>query len=111
MMRKIYYIGGQTMDNRTIWAQQRKKLIQTLAELGYPAELGEVIARHIGSPRGIERMTAYLECVRPDRVELIADEMLAIRSDIDRWREQKESQRANAAYNVILNSGLDDGEG
>ena len=67
-----------------------------------------MIAREIGSPKGMERMISYLNYVRPERIELIADEMCAIKSDIDRWREKKESQKANAAYNAVLNGGLDD---
>ena len=42
------------------------------------------IAKYIGSPRGMERMISYLGYERPDRVELIVDEMIAIKSDIDR---------------------------
>ena len=53
-------------------------------------------------------MISYLNYVRPERIELIADEMIAIKSDIDRWRKKKESERANAAYNSVLNGGLED---
>ena len=95
-------------DYRTYWAQTRDKLIAALEALGYPAELGNIIAEHIGSPKGMERMIGYLSYVRPDKVELIVDEMFAIKSDIDRWREKKEHEQANIAYNNIINFGLDD---
>ena len=85
----------------------RDRLVKAVTVLGFPAELGGVIAEHIGSPKGMERMISYLNHVRPERVELIADEMIAIREDIDRWREKKASQKANAAYNSVLNNGLD----
>ena len=94
-------------DSREIWSRTRDELAEALAELGYPAELGDIIAEHIGSPKGIERMIAYLRYVRPEKVELIVDEMLAIKSDIDRWREKKECEQANIAYNNVLNYGLD----
>jgi hypothetical protein len=96
------------MNNRVTWSRAKSELTASLLSLGFPAELGDIIAQHIGSPKGMERMTAYLNYVRPDKVELIADEMLAIKADIDRWREKKESERANIAYNNILNYGLDD---
>ncbi|MCR5140939.1 MAG: hypothetical protein K6C68_00200 [Ruminococcus sp.] len=96
------------MNNRETWSRAKSELTASLLSLGFPAELGDIIAQHIGSPKGMERMTAYLNYVRPDKVELIADEMLAIKADIDRWREKKESERANIAYNNILNQGLDD---
>ena len=95
-------------DSRAVWSRSRDELISALASLGFPEELGNIIAEHIGSPKGIERMTAYLNYVRPDKVELIADEMMAIKSDIDRWREKKESQQANASYNTVINNGLGD---
>lgn len=93
-------------DGRAVWSKARYELITALSELGFPAELGNIIAEHIGSPKGIERMVSYLRYVRPDKVELIADEMMAIKSDIDRWREKKESRIANASYNMVINNGL-----
>ncbi|MCR5816426.1 MAG: hypothetical protein K6F91_06065 [Ruminococcus sp.] len=98
------------MDSKTNWRYAYDRLIKSLTALGFPAELGDMIARHIGSPKGIERMTSYLNHVRPESMELIADEMIAIKSDIDRWRERKESLRANESYNNVLNNGLDDDE-
>lgn len=95
-------------DHRAYWSRTRDELTAVLVSLGYPAELGGIIAEHIGSPKGMERMIAYLKCVCPDKVELIVDEMFAIKSDIDRWREKKEHERANIAYNNVLNYGLDD---
>ena len=94
-------------DSRAVWSRTRDRLISSLAALGYPAELGDIIAAHIGSPKGMELMIAYLDHVKPDRVELIADEMLSIKSDIDRWREKKECEKVNAVYNSVLNNGLD----
>ena len=95
------------MNNTQNWSSTRDDLIKALAKLGYPAELGDMIAEHIGSPRGIERMISYLNYVKPENIELIADEMIAIKSDVDRWREKKETERANAVYNNVLNYGLD----
>ena len=40
----------------------------------------------------MERMTKYLDYVRPDSAELIVDEMLSLRSEIDAWRERKNSR-------------------
>ena len=90
------------MDNKELWARTRDELISALTALGYPEELGYDIARHIGSPKGIERMISYLRYVRPNKVEMVVDEMISIRSETDAWREKKESRRANAAYNEML---------
>ena len=45
--------------------------------------------------------------IRVITIPLVVDEMLAIRSEIDAWREKKASQEANARYNEILYYGLD----
>lgn len=94
-------------DHREEWAQSRDELIRALKILGFPEELGHIIAKYLGSPKAIERMTGYLYNVKPKTEELIVDEMLSIRSEIDAWRERKASREANQAYNMILYYGLD----
>ncbi len=90
------------------WARSRDRLVSEIRNLGFPEELGEQIAKQLGSPKAMDRMLGYLYNVKPKSVELIVDEMLAIRSDIDAWREKKASEEANARYNEILNYGLGD---
>ncbi len=96
------------MDNKELWARTCNELIEAITELGYPEELGYQVAKHIGSPKGIERMISYLGYVRPNKVEMVVDEMISIRSEIDAWRDKKASQRANAAYTELLNSEFDE---
>lgn len=94
-------------DNREQWAQSRDALVRALESLGFPEDLGQIISKYLGSPKAIDRMTAYLYNVKPKKEELIVDEMLSIRSEIDAWRERKASREANQAYNMILYYGLD----
>ena len=89
-------------NHRAQWARSRDDLILALDSLGYPPEFGQLIARQLGSPKAIDRMTAYLGYARPGTMEEIADEMLAIQSEIDTWREKKASEEANARYNEIM---------
>lgn len=96
------------MDYRRDWIYTKEKLVTAIKELGFPAELGEQIAKQLGSPKAMERMMAYLYNVRPRSAELVVDEMLAICSDIDAWRNKKASEAANARYNEILNGSLND---
>ena len=93
-------------DNRMIWARTKEELVQAVVSLGFSAELGEAIAKHLGSPKAMERMIAYLHYEKPGTEELIVDEMLSIRSEIDAWREKKASEEANAKYNEMLYYGL-----
>lgn len=90
------------MERRRLWAEARDELVSQLEQLGFPAELGECIARHLGSPRAIVRMTSWLHYEQPHSAELIVDEMLAIRSEIDAWREKKAAQEANERLNERL---------
>ena len=77
---------------RSEWSIARDALVSAIVDLGFPAELGEAVARHLGSPKAMERMTKYLDYVRPDSAELIVDEMLSLRSEIDAWRERRNSR-------------------
>ena len=95
-------------QEKTPWTQARDDLVRAVTALGFPAELGDAIAKHLDSPKAIGRMTAYLHYVRPNRAEEIVDEMLAIRSEIDAWREKKTGRRASVQYNEMLYYGLGD---
>lgn len=95
--------------NQVAWAEARDDLVATVASLGFPAELGEAAAKHLGSPKAIERMTAYLRYAEPTDANMIVDEMLAIRDEIDAWKEKKASVEANCRYNELLYYGLEDG--
>ena len=90
--------------NQQTWAQSRDRLVAAVTALGFSGELVDLMAKQLGSPKGIDRLTSYLYQAKPGTVEMIIDEMLAIRSDIDAWREKKESQEAQAGYNSWLNS-------
>ncbi len=94
------------MDGRQEWTRARDLLVRDVVELGFPKELGEAIAKQLGSPKAMRRMSAYLSNVKPKSEELIVDEMLAICSEIGAWREKKVSEGANASYNEMLSYGL-----
>ena len=91
-----------------LWSNARDDLVSAVVSLGFPAELGEAAARHLGSPKAIARMTAYLRYAEPTDANMIADEMLAIRDEIDAWKQKKESIEANSSYNELLYYGLDE---
>jgi len=86
----------------------RDNLIAAVVSLGFPEELGILIAKQLGHPKAIERMTAYLHYTQPRDANVIVDEMLAIREEIDRWREKKRNLEANSAYNEFLWYGIDE---
>ena len=92
------------------WSAAKDRLVQTVVQLGFREDLGEAVARNLGSPKAMERMISYLINVKPHSEELLVDEMLAICSDIDRWKDKKASEEANARYNELLYYGLDPDE-
>lgn len=93
-------------DSQKEWVRAKDLLVDAIVRLGFPEELGEQVAKMLGSPKAMERMRAYLYNVKPKQAELIVDEALAICSDIERWRDKKAAEEANMRYNEILYYGL-----
>ena len=90
--------------NQRIWAQSRNRLAAAVAELGYPEEFADLLAKQLGSPKAIDRLASYIRQANPDSMEMIIDEMLAIRAEIDAWKEKKENREAQEGYSRWLNS-------
>ena len=91
--------------NQRLWAQARDRLVSAVVSLGFTAELADLMARQLGSPKAIDRMTSYIHQAYPRTEEMLVDEMLAICAEIDAWREKKASQEAQAQYNYMRWSG------
>ena len=89
--------------NRLEWSMAKADLCREVLSLGFPVEFGDLLAKELGSPRAISRMTAYLRCTKPHSVEMIVDEMLAISAEAQTWRERKQSREAQASYTAYLN--------
>ena len=102
------------MNHQTVWRLSRDRLVSAVTAVGFSPELGELMARQLGSPKAIDRMTAYVRHGYARNMEMLVDEMLAICADTENWREKKESQEAQAKYNAYLyerrmnNDGLDE---
>ncbi len=95
------------MSAQESWKAAYRELVQTITRMGYPEEFGKAIAKNLGSENTMTRMTAYLRSANPRSAEEIADEMLAIMSDRERWIQKKEAEYYNSKYNDLLNNGLE----
>lgn len=84
----------------------RKKLIDVIVRMGYPPEFGAAIAAELGTESTMQRMIGYLHNAKPRTAEEIADEMLAICDDRDRWVQKKKAEYYNSKYNELLYYGL-----
>ena len=88
--------------NQYLWAQARDRLVVAVTGIGFSAELAELMAKQLGSPKAIDRMVSYIRQAHPRTEEMLVDEMLAICAEIETWRQKKESQEAQARYNAWL---------
>ena len=87
-----------------IWSNARSRLAAAVTSSGFPDELADLLARELKSLKAIDRMTSWLYQARPRSLEMIVDEMLAIRADKDAWIGKKESEAAQAGITNWLNS-------
>ena len=93
-------------EYRKYWAQAKDRLVEAVVSSGFSKELAVLMARQLGSPKAIDRMTSYIHQAHPRTEEMLVDEMLAICAEIDAWREKKASQEAQAQYNYLRWSGV-----
>ena len=91
-------------ESQRIWANARNRLAGAVTSAGFPDELADLLAKELKSPKAIDRMTSWIYQARPRSLEMIVDEMLAIRADIDAWIRKKESEAAQAGITDWLNS-------
>lgn len=100
--------------NRKDAARQavRTSLIHQIAKMGHPEEFGALIADSLGTEKAMGRMRAYLYKAGQQTAEQIADEMLAILDDRNRWIEKKKNEYYNQKYNQMRHTvlGMDEDE-
>ena len=98
------------MNHQTVWRLSRDRLVSAVTALGFSPELAELMARQLGSPKAIDRMTAYVAQARPDSEAVLVDEMLAICAEIEAWKEKKAGEEAQLTINSMLYYGLTEEE-
>ena len=91
------------MDKRE---QIHRDLVRTIVRMGYPKEFGIVIADNLRTEKTMSRMIGYLNQENPRSANEIADEMLAIMEDRERWIQKKTAEYYNGKYNELLWYGL-----
>ena len=87
-----------------------KCLVETIVRMGYPEEFGRAIADNLRTEKTMSRMIGYLNHAKPRSAEEIADEMLAIMDDRQRWISKKSAEYYNSKYNELLWYGLEEEE-
>ena len=69
--------------------------------MGHPEEFAVLIADSLGTEKTMRRMISCLEKTGRQPAEQIADEMLAITAERDRWIEKKKNESYNRKYNEM----------
>lgn len=87
--------------------EKKKQLVEILMRYGYPVAFGQTIGEQLGTEKSINRMIAYLLQGKPSSPEEIADEMIAIIEERQRWIQKKQAEYANQKYNELLALGLE----
>lgn len=88
----------------------RAELVNKIAAMGYPPELGYLLGEQLATPAALHRMLGYLASAHPRSAEEITDEMLAICDDRDRWMAKKKAEYYNGKVNEIYWRGLESGD-
>ncbi|MBR3224236.1 MAG: hypothetical protein IKF78_02825 [Atopobiaceae bacterium] len=78
-------------------------LADAITQLGYPEEFAQVLASELRSESAMRRMASYVRNAQPQSPEQIADEMLTIVEQRNRWVEKKMSEHANASITAFYN--------
>ena len=99
---------GKTLADRDARDEARDVLASACEAAGWPRELADLLASQLRSEKAMSRMAAYMRGVRPTSMEEIADEMLAIIEERDRWVERKISEHANAKITEYYNRPRED---
>ncbi len=84
------------MDERMKIARE---LIDTITRMGYPEDFGIAVAQNLRTEKTMSRMIGYLRNAKPGSAEEIADEMLAIMDDRERWIQKKSAEYYNRKHN------------
>ena len=78
-----------------------RDLVRTLVRMGYPKEFGIVIADNLRTEKTMSRMIGYLNQANPRSANEIADEMLAIMEDRERWIQKKTAEDDDGKDNEL----------
>lgn len=79
----------------------RGQLIRQISQMGHPEEFGILIADSLGTEKTMRRLSSCLTKTGYQTPEQIADEMLAIVADRERWVEKKKNEYYNRKYHQL----------
>ena len=60
-------------EDQKKWIIAKGRMIDAMKVLGFPEALGNELVKNLGSPKAMDRMTSYLNNVKPKKAELVVD--------------------------------------
>ena len=91
-------------------AELRREVADTMVRMGQQEEFAALVADQLRTEISLRRMLGYLRQAKPKDPAEIADEMLAIQDDRDRWIGKKKAEYYNQKLNELMEAGLEDPE-
>lgn len=92
------------MDRKLSNQIAKDDLVRTMQRLGYSAEFAYMISEELDTEWACSRMKSYIVQARPEHLEDIADELVAICEARAKYKNKAISEHANASYTAWLNS-------
>jgi len=86
------------------------ELLNEMRRLGYDPGFCELVTYELNTDYTATRMLGYLSYNPHIPPEDVADEMLAILGDRERWVQKKEAEHAQAKLNYVLRYGFEGDE-
>ena len=83
------------------------QLYNYMNKMGYPKEFSDLITQNLNTDYTAKRMIGYLKSSVKVSAEEVADEMLAILSDRNRFIEKKLNEESNSKWNMIMEEGFE----
>ena len=89
-------------------SERSRELFSLMLNLGYPEDFSRLICHELNTDFTATRMIGYLSHYSQLPAKEVADEMLAILADRDRWIDKKLSESAQQTINEVILNGLGD---
>ena len=85
----------------------KDELMHTLDALGYPREFGVLLISELKYDKAVSRLLSYIRQFKPKTADVIVDEMLAIKSDFEKYRNSALMEYTNRKNNELMRYGLE----
>lgn len=91
-------------------SEKSLQLYEVMKRMGYPPEFCAVVSGELRTDFTAGRMLGYLSHYKKPSFEEIADEMLAILADRDKYRDKAINEYTQSKLNYMMWTGFDDEE-